>query len=401
MNKAHFLSVGLPLISAIFSVAFFCLWLLQKKRRYILNWSLAFACGLVGSGVGLARMFLTEAALFSFVGNGFLVGMAYFACRGAMIRHTARPFDSLLLPIYITTLTAGLWFGFVNPSIFARGSAISLGAAAMLAIAAWKMLKSDDMDAVGYLTVAAFAMTAISLVARPILVYFLDGAVSTEAEVTGSWWGVSFRILGTVSVVSVSVLFLQRIATDLVSKLNVQVHTDHLTGVLNRGGFFARSEAAKLHGLFAIILCDIDEFKAVNDTYGHKVGDTVIQDLAKILTEAGCLPGRTVGRLGGEEFVMLLLGADLVEARTVAEKIRTQFAATLHQGVAPSHTVTVSAGVAVAYGKESVDLVIDHADAALYQAKQKGRNCVEIAVRSTIEPQQRITQTRRRRGQSV
>jgi len=396
MDKAHFLSVGLPLISAIFSVAFFCLWRLQKTRKYILNWSLAFACGLVGSGIGLARMFLTDAALFSFLGNGLMVGMAYFACRGAMIRHASRPFDSLLLPVYAATLTAGLWFGFVNPSIFARGSAISLGAAAMLAIAAWKMLKSDDMDAVGYLTVAAFAMTAISLVARPILLHSLDGTVSTEAEVTGSWWGVSFRILGTVSVVSVSILFLQRIASDLVSKLNVQARTDHLTGILNRGGFFAQSEA--LHGTFAIILCDIDEFKAVNDTYGHKVGDIVIQDLAKVMTEVGCSSERTVGRLGGEEFVMLLLGADLVEAGTVADKIRTQFAATPHQGVASTHTVTVSAGVAAASGKESIDVVIDHADAALYRAKQKGRNCVEIAVRSQLESQQRITQTRRRRG---
>jgi len=397
MNQTYLLAAGLPLVSAIFSAAFFCLWLIQKTQRYILNWSICFACGLIGSGLGLGRLFLPESDLFPFLGNGFLLGMAYFACRGVLVRHTARSFDTFLLPICAVTLLATLWFGFISPDIFARGTSVSLGAATIIAIAAWKMLQCDNLDVIDYLIAAALGATSISLIARPLLVYFLGGIVSSEAEVIGSWWGVSFRILGTASVVSVAVLLLCRLASDLISSLKVQARTDHLTGVLNRGGFFAQAEATNLHNMYAVILCDIDEFKVVNDTYGHKAGDTVIQGLAKVLTEVTAPYQPIVGRLGGEEFIVLLLDIGIVQARELAEEIRIKFAATSHEGVAPSHAVTLSAGVAAAFGSECIDSVINHADMSLYRAKQNGRNCVESTVQSSMDVRQTVAEVHRRR----
>lgn len=391
MEKSYLLSLSLPLISAIFFVTFFCLWLTQRKQRHILDWSLSFACGLIGATVGLARLLLADAAWFSFLGNGFLVGMAYFACRGMLVRHTGQPSDRLLLPILAGTVLAGLWFGFVQPSIFARGAAASLGAAAILAYTARAMFRAGDRDMLACLTAIAFGATAVLLVARPLVVFFVEGAVASEAGVTGSWWGVSFRFLATLNFVSVAILFLHRIATDLMRELKVQARTDHLTGVLNRGGFFARIGAAELRETYAVIICDIDEFKYVNDTYGHKVGDAVVRNLASVVAETARSHGYIVGRLGGDEFVMMLPGADVVEARTFAEKICASFASAVHQGIAPSHPVTISVGVAVAFGGKPLDSALEHADAALYRAKLKGKNCVEMALLPYMDTSSHVT----------
>jgi len=347
-----------------------------------------------------ARIFLTETAWFSFIGNGFLAGMAYFACRGAMLRHIGRPSDFMLLPILAITLLAGLWFGFVHSSILARGTVTSLGAAAMIILTARAMLKADDRDTVGILTAVAFCMTAALLIGRPVMVYFLEGAVSSEAEVTGSWWGISFRFLAMLSFVSVAILFLHRIATDLLNEIKGRAHTDYLTGVLNRGGFFSQVETGDPYDTFAIMICDIDEFKHVNDTYGHKVGDTVIQDLAKVMTDAARPFGYIVGRLGGDEFVVMMPGAHVIEARAFAERICKSFAAISHHRIAQSDSVTISIGVAIAFSNEPLDSALEHADAALYRAKRKGKNCTEVAALPISDTPSPISSTYRRRRQA-
>ncbi|ODT77483.1 MAG: hypothetical protein ABS76_27280 [Pelagibacterium sp. SCN 64-44] len=379
MDRSQLLSAGLPIISAALSVAFFCSWLAQKRQGYILDWALSYAFGALGAGIGLVRISLAEAAWFSFAANALLVAMAYFAVRGSL-RRLGRGAEAVLLPIYALTLLAGLWFGFVQPSIFARGSIASLGAAIMFAYGARIMLRADSADTVDRLTAIAFVLTAFALVGRPLATYLFEGALQHEAEVTGSWWGVSFRILAMLSWVSMAVLFLQRITTDLLRDLRIQTHTDPLTGVLNRRGFFARASAAAPKGAFAVLLCDIDEFKRVNDGFGHKAGDTVVRDLAGVLTAASAPAPHSVGRLGGDEFVLLLAGADLTRTRDMAERLRAAFAATAHHGVPPTHPVTVSIGGAIAFPGEPLDAALARADAALYRAKQNGRNRVEIDI---------------------
>ena len=299
MDRSYLLSANLPIISATLCVTFYCLWR-QQKGPHVLNWSLSYFFGLLGSSISLARIFLEESAWYSFLGNGFLVGMAFFAARGIVVRHTGQTADRLLLPIYAATLVAGLWFGFVEPSVIARGTAASVGAAAMFLIAARTLLKATFIDTVDYLTAATFAVTAAMLIGRPLLVHVLDGSIQTETEVTGSWWGVSFRILAMLSWLSIAILFLLRTTTDLMKDLAAQSRTDSLTGISNRRGFFSAAKASSKGDTFAVLICDLDDFKTVNDTYGHKVGDTVIQDFAHVLRLAAEGAGCMIGRLGGE-----------------------------------------------------------------------------------------------------
>jgi diguanylate cyclase (GGDEF)-like protein/PAS domain S-box-containing protein len=152
--------------------------------------------------------------------------------------------------------------------------------------------------------------------------------------------------------------------------------TDELTGVASRRAFLAvlDQQLATAQPL-ALALFDVDHFKRVNDRYGHETGDQVLRSIAAI-AEA-CLRDRDlVGRLGGEEFAMLMPGASLEQAYTIGERVRLACAAAEHEG---GLSVTVSIGVTATEGRVEAAELLRQADAALYRAKFDGRNCLRLA----------------------
>ena len=156
-----------------------------------------------------------------------------------------------------------------------------------------------------------------------------------------------------------------------------QSTVDPLTGVTNRrtmDSVLAEWSASNVP--HAIILLDLDHFKSVNDTYGHAVGDKVLQFLARHM-ESVAREGDICCRYGGEEFVMLLPKTTADEAAQVAEQLREILSTTESPCGKP---VTLSAGIAV-YPEmaDSTEALIEAADGALYRAKQAGRNQVKIA----------------------
>lgn len=157
--------------------------------------------------------------------------------------------------------------------------------------------------------------------------------------------------------------------------------TDQLTGLLNRYGLQHTlmreyAEARRYHRPLSCALIDLDNFKTINDTYGHTVGDLALQQLAVILREA-VRRSDTVFRYGGEEFLVLLPETDLEGAIALAEKIRA-VAASRSFGEGPhAFNLTLSAGAATLCETESGHDMIARADMALYDAKERGRNRVE------------------------
>jgi diguanylate cyclase len=154
---------------------------------------------------------------------------------------------------------------------------------------------------------------------------------------------------------------------------------DALTGIPNRAAYDDRIEQEhKRWKRFArpvsILAWDIDRFKAINDAYGHKAGDKVLrvigQHLARHVRDTDF-----VARYGGEEFVMLLVGTDTGEARTVAEKIRQEISQLGFHFHDQPVSITASCGITAFAGDDSPDVAFDRADKALYRAKEAGRNC--------------------------
>jgi diguanylate cyclase (GGDEF)-like protein len=165
-------------------------------------------------------------------------------------------------------------------------------------------------------------------------------------------------------------------------RLRHMSQTDGLTGLDNRRHLNERIEEMFQHALrlnepFSLVMCDLDKFKSVNDTYGHQAGDEVLKQLARILKEEAREIDR-VGRYGGEEFMLLLPGTVLDAAVTFAERVRKRIEANTFTFDGGTLRRTASFGVS---GwphpkiKES-DTLVRTADDALYVAKETGRNCV-------------------------
>ncbi|SEO74147.1 sensor domain-containing diguanylate cyclase [Denitrobacterium detoxificans] len=186
--------------------------------------------------------------------------------------------------------------------------------------------------------------------------------------------------------------FIQAVTDELEEanrKLDIMARMDTLTGLYNRGEIERRIEVAVGgqpavggfspldSGETSLIMLDVDNFKAINDTYGHKAGDTVLQHLGSTLrrfSRTYPLEG-VAGRWGGEEFMVLLGNCNADAAARVAESIRQHFAGIEEPGM---ETQTVSLGVTQVRRGESADDVLRRVDDALYAAKAKGKNCVVV-----------------------
>lgn len=166
---------------------------------------------------------------------------------------------------------------------------------------------------------------------------------------------------------------------------------DSLTGLLDHSATkqALQTEIARAHrngDPLTFALLDIDHFKAVNDQFGHQAGDWVIKSLARLLKQR--LRGvDIIGRMGGEEFAVVLTGADCTVARDIFDQIRTAFSEIMHRSEAESFQVTFSCGLAEYPQYGSAAMLTGAADKALYEAKRNGRNLVVVSdgpIRETI-----------------
>ncbi|MBA4501447.1 sensor domain-containing diguanylate cyclase [Marinobacterium marinum] len=167
-------------------------------------------------------------------------------------------------------------------------------------------------------------------------------------------------------------------------KLELLATTDPLTGLCNRRAFIERLHKEqrlnrRLHHESALLMIDFDHFKRINDEYGHHTGDEVLKHFARLAPE-GLRETDLLGRLGGEEFALLLPGTDLRGALHLAERIRQrleQHPTQTENGLVP---MTLSIGVTLLHEDDTdTSTALSRADQALYQAKHRGRNCVESA----------------------
>jgi diguanylate cyclase (GGDEF)-like protein len=165
-----------------------------------------------------------------------------------------------------------------------------------------------------------------------------------------------------------------------------QAAFDALTGIPNRRSFserllgeFQRSKREKYQ--LSLIMCDIDNFKSYNDTYGHKKGDECLKTVAQVIDNTITRPGDFCARYGGEEFVVILPNTPQKGAFNIAEEIRTNIRnmGIEHLKSLPLKVVSMSLGIATSEVKAPIshDELVSRADKALYHAKGEGRNCVK------------------------
>ena len=166
-------------------------------------------------------------------------------------------------------------------------------------------------------------------------------------------------------------------------RLRMLMERDSLTGLFDHSHIKERLDIEVGRSLrhqlpLVFVMIDIDHFKQVNDTYGHAAGDRVIKNMARMLTKR-LRTSDVVGRYGGEEFAVILTDTGLQDAENLMNRMREHFASLVHESEGQRFTATLSCGIADYPGIDHVKGLLDAADAALYQAKEAGRNRVICA----------------------
>ena len=200
----------------------------------------------------------------------------------------------------------------------------------------------------------------------------------------GVFWPI--YLTTTLYIVGTAVFLLAMVKERALAEQKALAQTDHLTGLANRGALMASGAAifrrATMDGApFGVILFDLDRFKSVNDNHSHRIGDLVLQRFAAAAV-AGLRPNDMVGRIGGEEFLAVIPGADLDSVVAIADRIRRGFAEAAENVDGRAVGATLSAGVAMSRPgetDETLEDLLDRADGALYAAKAAGRDRVSTA----------------------
>jgi len=228
------------------------------------------------------------------------------------------------------------------------------------------------------LLVTVFLVIAFVMTAR--LGLFLSGLRSgAPAGFTSPFRAVVF-IIASIGPVAASFAFVVACGEALADRLLSWGLTDSLTGIPNRRAFIdslgrAISSATRRSEQVSVLVIDVDYFKRINDTAGHATGDLVLTAIAQRLKSASRSED-TVGRLGGEEFGVVVPGADLGAAEAAAERLRNTIATPPFAVDGNDCRLTVSIGVAALSEGDDVDTLLGRADTLLYEAKGLGRNRV-------------------------
>lgn len=382
MNAETLLALLNPVMSTVFAAVFLTLWVYHPVSGYLRTLALCYA----GLAVGFTLLVIAlpvglvhTRALANLIVllSGLCLSLATFQRCNLTFPH------ALYWAFAAATYAPFLWFLYVNPDVVARIHVINGGVALMMLTCAMLTYRGIRTIADRVLFCLLLAYAALS-VARPLLTLPHDNLAPDASIALSSYWMVFSFTHAVISLLMVFALT-TGFALDMLRELRATTFTDPLSGLMNRRGFeLAAHEAiatARARNLpVSIILCDLDHFKSINDTYGHHVGDAVIELFAKTLRETTA-GQHVVGRIGGEEFAIVMGGADKRVAELVAHGARLGFsvAPTPGRELGAARRLTASFGVAEMHNRESYTDLLGRADAALYQAKAEGRDAVCVA----------------------
>jgi diguanylate cyclase (GGDEF)-like protein len=349
---------------------------------------------------GAAHIFAAFATLALVLGNisgapiWFLIGHILFPLRSSLIWKAARNFDGKDAPWRLTLLgpMAALVVG-ATPIVAQvdRPLALFVGAFYTLAgaLTLWRGRRERLAARTPLIVLSALHGVAL-LVATYSSVTASDGPHS-QPEIFSLFGFLFFESIVYALGTAVFVFALIKERNEAAGLLAAR--TDPLTGIANRTAFLEIAdsilERCRRNAVpVSVVMFDLDHFKSINDRYGHATGDDVIRTFCEV-TRASLRPNDAFGRIGGEEFAVVLSGCGIEAAFVRAERIRVAFAEVSRLARDRQVRATLSAGVATsATATETVDELLEYADAALYKAKSAGRNCVKRAAMPSANAQQ-------------
>lgn len=369
------MTLATPLRSLVFGIGFFSIWCRWKRLTYVLYLAAAFTLfgvGVIGQSLGIPHDMAWNFMLSATVYSAALIALL----DGCQKRLGLKPRYAARLTMVALVLLGVAYFCFVSPSVRGRLYVQNFGLGVLTLVDASYLGRAvkNTMDRMVFWMMMALGIQGFP---RTFLTFGTTGQVRDVAAFAQSsywqWmnWTYAFLVVGVAMTMIAAVMF------DVMDELHGRAMIDPLTGLLNRRGFeeAVRKQVARSKGRsFSIAVCDIDNFKSINDSYGHAEGDAVLAKVAALLSENLRFSDKA-SRSGGEEFVMLLSDIDREDARSLIERLRRVIEETrFGSGNLRRRRVTASFGVAEYRADEELEAAIQRADAMLYAAKRNGRN---------------------------
>lgn len=300
------------------------------------------------------------------------ISIFYFFCYLAIIRFFAMPFSRIAWIVTILPIASIAFFTFIHDDIIGRLVSLGLSVALLRLLTGITLLRYPVQRRLmrGF---AAFLLLSSLLALYNSLALAFHGR---SADFYPGGHAASIYLLFAIIGFSLTgIFFLGLFGDELTAIVGRRAQVDPLTGVLNRQGIDLRfaaelDRAARNHHPLSILLIDIDHFKSINDTHGHLAGDQALGHVTHSILSA-IRAYDLLGRFGGDEFLVLLPETGSLKAFEIAERIRS--------APARAQPVTLSIGIAEATHDDRLATLVSRADAALYDAKRNGRNCIRTS----------------------
>jgi len=381
VSPVFFLLLSLAFTSVTLAAILFTAWRTLGRAPHALSWAIAFSIGAVQWTGNLCRDFFPNKDVYWIVVGALALASAAFGLRGHLQR-TGHGAATVLL-----TVPTGLCFGilaivtFVLPHFGLKLALTPIFAATTLFASAWLVWhhRKRPLPAEKGATIALGLFGAFQAAAA--IAALMNGSEPNPALIA-VYTQINFLAMPALyTAVGLFVVFI--LASDLAEVMREAAVSDQLTGLLNRRGLGeagakAYATARRTGRPVSVIMTDIDHFKDINDSFGHIIGDQAISHFAAVL-QASRRNEDVVARVGGEEFAMILPGADIEESLEIASGLCEALSATPLRLEDAVVEMTASFGVATLSDTDTcLSDAIARADSALYQSKEKGRNRVDL-----------------------
>ncbi|HWJ74868.1 MAG TPA: GGDEF domain-containing protein [Kaistia sp.] len=292
-------------------------------------------------------------------------------------------FGFALLAAVINGLAIPGWIGGVAFRAFAYQTPFAV----MLAIAAIITLIFSRRKAVDLGLAVVLSASAIQFLAKAVSIAFYDDGPG--ADYLSSVYAHYSQTMGGILSLLLGVALTGLVSSAVMAEAAGRLQRDALSGTLNRGAFLehaGRALRTSQRGTQStVIMCDLDHFKSINDRFGHAAGDEVIRTFGTNLAEFAGKDG-VCGRIGGEEFCILMTDCSIAAARVYIDAIRELSAMTIYPMLPEDHRVTASFGIALTDCTEAIEDAMRRADLALYEAKAAGRDDYRFAALPLVPP---------------
>ena len=348
------------------------------------RWSLGLLLLVVAALLFVLRRWLPLPPQLALLGVNLLVlGCVGLSMIGTQEFYGQRPAWKLFAAVCAVGTAAVTWWLLASPSFSARVAVFSLAVLVFYCVQMTLVARHGARHFSTYFFGALLLIQIVAVTSRGVAALVVDEA-GADLMRAGPLANIYVAIANFMSLM-LTVAFLTMATRRLQQTLEQRSTQDPLTGVLNRRGFghiydHQRAQLRRNGQSMTLLSIDLDHFKLVNDSYGHATGDRVLVHVASsigtVLRASDC-----VARFGGEEFVVLLPGTGLDRALQAAERIQKALCAAradVVDGTLPSCTVSIGVACQLS-SSENLDAVLNRADKALYRAKERGRDRVEVA----------------------